>query len=114
MGPKGEWHPWGPEEIYTVTVRRDPITGVVVREEWEKDGKSHCDHGPAVIFRDRVTGVVVREKWRRNNKPHREDGPSCILRKPDGRVYLTQWWKDGVKIVPPKRPRSARQTACSP
>jgi hypothetical protein len=110
MRAKKEWRPVGPEEIHTVTIRRDPVTGVVVTERWVKDGKAHCEHGPALITRDPVTGVMVHESWYTNGLHHRLDGPSCILRKPDGRVYYTEWYRNGEKVPAPNRPRRAAKT----
>jgi hypothetical protein len=57
MSKKRELRPVGEEETYTVKVRRDPETGVVVRELWTKNGQAYCEHGPASISRDPITGV---------------------------------------------------------
>lgn len=55
------------------TIITDPVTGIIIREEWWKDGKEDRDDGPAIIERDAATGAVTREVW----------------------------WKDGKKIAPP-------------
>ena len=96
-----------PEENYTVRIERDAITGVVVTEDWFKDGIQHRDGAPAGISRDAITGVAINETWWQNKKLHREDGPACILRKPDGRVYYTEWYRDGEKVQPPRPMRKA-------
>jgi len=99
-----------PPETYTVTIRHDRATNVVVSERWEKDGREHRDHGPALISRDAVTGMITDEKWLRQGQLHREEGPADILRKPDGRVYYSAWYRDGEKIPalrPGRRPRKS-------
>jgi hypothetical protein len=97
-----------PAEIYTVRIERDAITGVVVTEDWLKDGLQHRDGAPAGISRDAITGVVINETWWQNKKLHREDGPAFILRKTDGRVYYTEWYLHGEKVLPPRRAPASR------
>lgn len=95
-----------PPETYTVTIWHDKATNIVVRERWEKDGKEHREHGPALVSRDPITGMIVEEKWLRHGHLHREDGPSDILRKPDGRIYYSAWYRNGEKIPNPRQVRS--------
>ena len=93
------------EEIYTVKIKRDAITGVAVTEYWYQDRFLHRDAAPACILRDAITGIAINESWWQKSKLHREDGPASILRKPDGRVYFTEWYMHGEKIRPPRPPR---------
>jgi hypothetical protein len=101
-----------PEEEYTVTVRRDAETGIVVSEYWQMDGSDHREGAPSLIIRDGLTGMVLQEGWFHNGKLHRDDGPAEILRKAEtGHVYYSAWYKDGVKIKPPT---SAKRPTASP
>ena len=107
------------KEVYSVEIRRDPLSGVAVSEKWCKEGKSHREDGPAQITRDASTGTVVREAWIRNNKYHRTDGPAIILRHPTTEhVYFSAWYRNDEKISPPGRPQrgmraSARDRSAS-
>jgi len=51
-----------------------------------KDGKLHCESGPAVIY------PGVKEEWRLEGRIHREDGPSVVYA--DGRQ---EWWAEGKR-----------------
>jgi hypothetical protein len=93
------------EEIYTVTVRRDLRTGIVISESWVMNGKAHREDGPAQIRRDPATGIVTREAWIRNNQYDREDGPAVILRKAEtGHIYYSAWFRNHIKIKAPRPP----------
>jgi hypothetical protein len=98
------------KEIYTVTIRRDPRTGVAVTESWFVNGRPHREGGPVYIVRDPETGTVIKEHWIRHNEYHRDDGPAIILRKPGtGQIYYSAWYREGVKIPAPKPDRHPRQ-----
>lgn len=47
---------------------------------WFKNGKSHREKGPAIIF------FSGKRYWRQNGLCHREDGPAVI--EPDGKKSL--------------------------
>lgn len=111
MRRKREFRPVLPDETYTVTVRRDHATGVVVHERWEQNGQEHREHGPALVWCDPVTGVAVNEKWVWRGKLHREDGPADILRNPGGRIYYSAWYKHGEKVPAPRPARSGPKHA---
>jgi hypothetical protein len=93
---------------YRVHLVRDPVTGIVVYEQWVKGDHIYCAHGPAWIRRDRITGVSIRETWHQaagggGPFPDRtDDAPAVILRRADGSVYLTEWWRNGAKITVPR------------
>jgi hypothetical protein len=99
MGRRTRYRPAGPEETYTVVIKRDLVTGIVVSEEWSKDGKVHFDGGPARFRRDPMTGVLMFEKWYSHGQLHREGAPAIILRRPNGSVYLTKWFEAGKEIT---------------
>lgn len=48
--------------------------------------------GPAVIVVDNATGVVVEEQYWRNGWRHRENGPALIERAPDGAITYEAYW----------------------
>jgi hypothetical protein len=58
---------------HSVDIKRDPVTGVITREQWWKDGKLDRINGPAFIVRNAATGAVTDN----------------------------QWWRDGERITPP-------------
>ncbi len=53
---------------YTIKTERDPVTGIVIREAWYKDGKKDRADGPSFILRDPATGIVTREVWWKDGK----------------------------------------------
>lgn len=84
------------EENYTVRIWRNTRTGVVVLEDWRKDGRHHRIGAPDFIRRDPDTQVVIEEQWDREGKGYREDGPAAIHRDPKtGRVKSSAWYIDG-------------------
>jgi hypothetical protein len=98
-------------ETYTVTIERDLRTGVLVGEQWYKDGRRHREDGPAVVRRDPWTGVIVEEAWFKKDLFHRDDGPAAIERNAvTGRVFYSEWFKDDKKVPAPKRPRKRAKT----
>ncbi|MCC8978899.1 hypothetical protein [Bradyrhizobium acaciae] len=52
--------------------------------------------GPAKFTRDAATGIVVREEYRRNGVLHRSNGPASMARDTAGRVTLEGWLRDGL------------------
>jgi hypothetical protein len=108
------------EEVYTVTLRRNDATGIVVVETWAKPDtrQPHRMDGPAMIARDYETGIVTHEMWCQDGVVHRADGPANIMRKADtGRVYFSEWIDHGKKIKPskqPARPSRAQTMRSSP
>jgi len=96
------------DEVYTVRIRRDAKTGVAIYETWNNtEGLHHRVDGPADIERDPVTAVITKEVWIRNGNADREDGPAIIRRNAKtGAVTYSAWYRSSEKIAPPKRAHS--------
>jgi hypothetical protein len=62
-----------------------------VRGQLHRDGED----GPAVIVFDNETGVIVEEQYRRDGKRHRQGGPAYIRRDETGKVLLGARRLDG-------------------
>jgi hypothetical protein len=66
---------------------RDNATGVIMDEQYWRDGKRHRDHGPAHIRRDETRKVLL-EAWCAEGKLHRDpkEGPALwqVLDGPHG------------------------------
>lgn len=64
--------------------------------------KLHRIDGPARIKRHPTTGVVIDEEWHRDGNLHRENGPAIIRRTPEGKVKYTSWYQNG-QLIPQRR-----------
>jgi hypothetical protein len=82
------------------TITRDPRTGVVTKELWYRNGRSHRDDGPAVIRRDALTGTVILESWWHEGKLHRDNGPAFITRDAaTGAPMCEEWYRSGEPVA---------------
>jgi hypothetical protein len=86
------------EQDGPAVIETSEATGVVVLEQYYRDGQLHRDHGPAWIDRDPETGTVVSEVWVKNGDYHRDDGPALIGRNADGEVTTEDYWQHGEFI----------------
>lgn len=61
-----------------------------------KDGKEHCETGPAMVayFRNGKKGMVF---WKINGISHREDGPSYTSYYCSGELRAHNYYRNGVK-----------------
>jgi hypothetical protein len=76
----------------------DPKTGVVVREEWQTNGKLDRADGPAEFVRDPATGTTTKETWYSFGSKHRIDGPAETLRNAKtGNTTEETWYRSGYK-----------------
>jgi hypothetical protein len=67
----------------------------------------HRIDGPATIWRDPITGIIIEEEWYKGGRLHRDDGPAIIRRDPHtGEVKYTSWYFEGVLIPCNKRPKN--------
>jgi hypothetical protein len=76
------WH----EDKSGIVERRYVDRGLLHRDERD---------GPAVVVTDTITGVILREEYYRNGSPHREQGPAFVTRHPDGSPFSESWCRDG-------------------
>lgn len=80
-------------------LRRDPISGIVILEEWAEGRQGEDLHrigGPAFMQRDPVTGIVIYEEWRQQDKFYREnDLPTKIWRNKLNGNVIREEWKSG-------------------
>lgn len=93
------------QEFYEVTILRDRVTGVAVRETWQVDrgppllsvGDAelilHRSGAPAVTVRDVQTGKVVMESWYHGGLCQRTDGPAEIRRDANTGVVVKESWR---------------------
>lgn len=91
---RGELH--RDEQEGPAVVSRDPGTGVIVREEYFRNGQWHREHGPALLTRDAATGKMLREEYYQNEQLHRLNGPASSDRDQAGRLVLEFWCKNGI------------------
>jgi hypothetical protein len=91
------------EETFLIRLKRDKATGVIVVEDYLKDGMAHREGAPSFIMRDAQTGQVTREWWYLHGKLHRDDGPACVSW--DGRtgeMVCQEWFVNGCKLQQPE------------
>jgi hypothetical protein len=68
----------------------------------------HRIGGPAVIRRDPSSGVAVKEEWYVDGQFDRADGPAVIHRDPvSGKIKYSSWYRNGQLIPRHKRPKTA-------
>jgi hypothetical protein len=81
---------WHVHDARTDREAARPFTEIryCVRGQFHRDEKD----GPALIHRDNETGVLVTEEYRRDGKAYREGGPSIIHRWPNGNVSFESYW----------------------
>lgn len=65
-----------------VTVTRYCVRGETHRDEGD---------GPALMVQDNVTGILLREDYDRNGKGFRKDGPAITERSREGRILFQAW-----------------------
>jgi hypothetical protein len=101
------------EETLTVHIWRDRRTGVVLMEDWRKNGQPHRIDGPCYIWRDPVSNIMTHESWSKDGQSHREDGPAIVKRNAaTGKVTFSAWYKNGEFV--PRRPKAKRSKAIGP
>lgn len=91
---------------------RDPVTGVVDKEEYKLDGAWHRVDGPAYIVRDEQTGVVVEEVHWVNGKLHRpaDQGPAIIERdRVTGKIVKAEYFENHEPASPPRSSKVSRR-----
>lgn len=74
------------EELGPALIKRDPMTGVIVHEQWRMYGGELHRSGdlPAFIVRHRETGLITREDYWVNGHRYREPGkPAIVIRNKD-------------------------------
>ena len=83
----------------TVTHTYEP-TGVVVHEQWHKNGPDSPLHrigAPAVIDRCMFSGELDSVEYYEEGEPHRVGGPAEIEYDQDGNIVIEGWYKKGQK-----------------
>lgn len=88
-------------EEYQVFVKRREGDGMVLSEQWHKDGKiTDPPHCPAKRRWNPDNGVVVFEGRTRDGLFHADEGPSTITRDPEtGNTLWEEWHTNGLKRV---------------
>jgi hypothetical protein len=78
-------------------IERDVTTGVILREEYFRDGQVHREDGPASTSRD-AAGAVTGETWHRHGQWHRDpaQGPAVWLRGSELHDAVEVYYVDDV------------------
>lgn len=73
--------------------------GKLYRLEHHRNGKWHCDNGPACIdYYDNSS--IYTELYFKYDKRHREDGPAFIHYNEDGSIKGLAFFKDNTIVDP--------------
>jgi hypothetical protein len=77
------------------------------REEWRKDGLLHRHWGAAVSVTNPINGIVVQEEFYRNGVLSRFHGPAYIERHVyTGEITVARFFERGREVVPHYGPES--------
>lgn len=77
-------------------IKRDNQTGVLVTEEYWRDGYLYRENGPAIIERSPEGAVRYEAYWRGERYRDASEGPATIVYDAEGRIQTQEWFgKDG-------------------
>jgi len=73
-------------------IKRDNETGVLVTEEYWRNGVLHRENGPAIVHHSPDGVVRYEAHWRGDQYRDASEGPATIVYDAEGRVEVQEWF----------------------